>query len=155
MTILITAQNVWKYCCADDRRSESMRATPSIIHCVVRRAITVMYIAVSLASTSWHVGKPLNTSGSSHHMTMAGTMWQADRSTFSLKMRSSHMAFVWRVSRTVSGTAILMQSQSDSMATRVAKATIMAWVAICSSEPVAPLACNHCSTSVFIVSIEC
>ena len=82
----------------------------------VRTDITVMYMAVNLASTSLAVGKSKKVHGSNCQITIAGTMLHADRRTFLLNMTSSHVTSVLAVNFKIIGMNSFLQIQPDKKA---------------------------------------
>ena len=84
---------------------------------------------------------------------MAGTMLQADTSTFSLKITSSHFTSVFAVNFSSSGTISFLHRMPAKAASRMAITTRMAWLIIVTVSPLKPAPPNISSMNICIFSI--
>ena len=86
-------------------------------------------------------------------MTMAGTIWQAEMSTWRLNSWSSHSTSVLAVSFVTRGTSNRRQSQSLSHASRMVNTTIAICLNRGISDVVTPAIESRSSTYIFIDSM--
>ena len=84
---------------------------------------------------------------------MAGTMWQADTKTRSLKRMSSHRASVRAVSFVMRGTKIFRHSSPAAIDRMMATNTSNTWRRMGTLLPVSPVRLIISSTQIFISSI--
>ena len=90
----------------------------------------------------------------SDHITTAGTIWQAEVSTFLFSSTSSQVTSVLSVILLMSGTNILRQRKSLSIAKRMAVMVSKIWRSMGTKSPVTPAHVIISSTNLRISSIK-